>query len=414
MGINPSNRGQGSNDLWISGTPDTERGVEGSQSPSGELGTHRVSTASNSSRSSGILARISASVRSFFSSIFGRGSSSSSSSRPSTASESSLTSRLSVESTGDARATEGAASGLQKRGYIPGKPVPTPKVETSSLTRSGAIKKRRAPLPPTGNKESKVQRRDSDASETSANSTDSAISTNSSIVKNLKSYLEANARSKQEQVSKLAEQIKNRWTTLENSDELNYKITSLQTLVDQMGSSRRDLTKELQLTRSGIHDNVVDQTQLLSQTLWKLASKHHDQGEPSGLFSLLVHMSFGGPTLAPSAKVHDYMRDLLSLHGDDELEEQERKLLDSFADNIDRLRDRSPNDALRAWANFISRGEVAVRGVVNRELATNVGGYVREEVGDNVQWNLSALSLLQQLDPGVFATTMGVLATEAL
>lgn len=33
---------------------------------------------------------------------------------------------------------------------------------------------------------------------------------------------------------------------------------------------------------------------------------------------------------------------------------------------------------------------------------------------ENVEWNLSALTSLQQLDPDVFVTTMGVLASDVL
>lgn len=373
MGINPSHRG-GNNDLWISRTPDHGEETQGSQSVSaGELGSHRIST-SGKGTSTGILSRIASTVRSFFS-IFTR-SSAGKGGKAST--ESSIRSRLSVEATGDARATEGAARGLQKKGYTPGKPVSIPTVPTPT-------------------------------------DTDSTGSSSIPIVEGLKSHLEASAQSRQEQVSKLADQIKSRWTNLENTDEVNYTVTGLQTLVGGLANTRRALTRELQLTRSGANDSTIDEMKTLSQSLWSYAAKDHDQNGESELFSLLVHLSFGGPSLDSSTTIQDYADDLVDLHSEDGfLDEQAQDMLSEFAEKMDSLRSSSLNDANRAWANFINRGEVAVRGVANRELAANVGKYDHADMQENVEWNLSALTSLQQLDPDVFVTTMGVLASDVL
>ena len=373
MGINPSHRG-GNNDLWISRTPDHGEETQGSQSVSGELGSHRIST-SGKGTSTGILSRIASTVRSFFS-IFTR-SSAGKGGKAST--ESSIRSRLSVEATGDARATEGAGRGLQKKGYTPGKPVSIPTVPTPTDTDS------------TGS------------------------SSSIPIVEGLKSHLEASAQSRQEQVSKLADQIKSRWTNLENTDEVNYTVTGLQTLVGGLANTRRALTRELQLTRSGANDSTIDEMKTLSQSLWSYAAKDHDQNGESELFSLLVHLSFGGPSLDSSTTIQDYADDLVDLHSEDGfLDEQAQDMLSEFAEKMDSLRSSSLNDANRAWANFINRGEVAVRGVANRELAANVGKYDHADMQENVEWNLSALTSLQQLDPDVFVTTMGVLASDVL
>ena len=175
------------------------------------------------------------------------------------------------------------------------------------------------------------------------------------------------------------------------------------------------MTRELQLTRSGANDSTIDEMKTLSQSLWSYAAKDHDQNGESELFSLLVHLSFGGPSLDSSTTIQDYADDLVDLHSEDGfLDEQAQDMLSEFAEKMDSLRSSSLNDANRAWANFINRGEVAVRGVANRELAANVGKYDHADMQENVEWNLSALTSLQQLDPDVFVTTMGVLASDVL
>ncbi|MEF9496746.1 SemD/SinC family type III secretion system effector [Chlamydia sp. 04-14] len=464
MGINPSGRGN-NNDLWISGAHDQHPDVQDAGGPSGAVGPHRVSSQNNTSETPSFLSRISAAVSSFFSNIFGRSSSSqtSSSRRSSNASsmqvDGSGSDTDSIKSTGStgssdsARSTEGAARGLQKKGYTPGvkvdspvlprrggiqrpdtppppppsspstsgirpvrpaPPPPTTAAAQSPSTSGTGSTKRRAPQPPTG--EPKRARRDSISSISSTDSTvstDSGVAESQSIADRLKAELEIHNTTKQAQLDSLSARIKDRWIEHEIDEPVAYGLSCMQTLTARLGQARLEAQKELRVLRPGINEVPLKTAISQSRSMWDLGEKEQKQEGDSVLFQVLIRMGLEGSLLSPEVDYVDYVNQLVEEYGDLDESYDWQPTLQSLAQDLNGIRNTNPNGMQKFWSSFAGKGEVVVRSLTNKFMAANTGKYDPSSVKVDNRWNRGALDLMKSLNPGVYVKTVSILAIDA-
>ncbi|MEF9519496.1 hypothetical protein SBV43_01480 [Chlamydia crocodili] len=482
MGINPSGRGN-NNDLWISGAHEQHPDVQDSGSSSGAAGSHSVSTQNNTPETPGFLSRIGAAVRGFFSSIFGGSSSSRTSSRASSPQQTPSSSRRSsnasdmevdgagsdtgsIKSTGStgssdsARSTEGAARGLQKKGYTPGvkvdsptaprrggvqrpntppppppsapstsgtsgirpvRPAPPPPttagISQSPSTSGTGSTKRKAPQPPEGElTRPKLQRRDSISSISSTDSTvstDSSIAESRSIADRLKAELETHNTTKQAQLDSLSAQIKNRWIEREIDEPMVYGLSCMQTLTARLGQARLEAQKELRVLRPGVHEAPLKTAISQSRSIWDLGEKEQKQEGDSVLFQVLIRMGLEGSLLSPEVDYVDYVNQLVEEYGDVDEVYDWQPTLQSLAQDLNGIRNSNPNGMQKFWSSFAAKGEVTVRSLTNKFMAANTGKYDPSSVKVDVRWNRGALDLMKSLSPEVYVKTVSILAIDA-
>ncbi|QEM73449.1 hypothetical protein DZK34_00350 [Chlamydia abortus] len=502
MGINPSGRGSNNNDLWISGAHHQHEDVQDSgTSPSGVVGSHNISTQNNTHESSSFLSRVASAVRSFFAGIFG-GSSSRANSRASTPTPSgtptssptssrrfsedsfgsfmdvsgeevdtrSVSSFSSIESSSEksfssldsARSTEGAARGLQKKGYTPGIKVDIPKVPdlasgpkrpntpppppptspsvktsprgvspSSSLTKastssvasgSGATRplKRKAPQPPSeGPTQPKLQRRGSTSSMSSIDSNDSDESRSSQeissgIADRLKAELEAHHKTKQEQLARLSDQIKERWINHEAQEPVAYKLACLQTVTSRLGQARLEAQQEISVLRPGTSEYPLNTAISLSRSIWDLGEKEQRQDGESVLLPVLVRMGLEGPKLGPDEDFVNYVDQIISEYGEPGENYNWQGTLQSLARDLNSLKETNPNGMKKFWSSFAGKGEITVRMIANRFASANVGKYDPNSVRVERRWNTGALDLMKFLSSEAYVKTTSILAYDAL
>ncbi|QVE48621.1 hypothetical protein SBV42_02355 [Chlamydia crocodili] len=478
MGINPSGRGN-NNDLWISGAHDQHPDVQDAGGPSGAVGPHRVSTQNNTSETPSFLSRISAAVSSFFSNIFGRSSSSRTSSRASSPQQTPSSSRRSsnasdmevggagsdtgsIKSTGStgssdsARSIEGAARGLQKKGYTPGVKVDSPTVPRrggvqrpntppppppSSPSTSGirpvraappppttagtspspstsgtGSTKRKAPQPPEAPNKRQRTRRDSISSISSADSTvstDSSVAESRSIADRLKAELEIHNTTKQAQLDSLSTQVKNRWIEREIDEPMAYGLSCMQTLTARLGQARLEAQKELRVLRPGINEAPLKAAISQSRSIWDLGEKEQKQDGESVLLQVLIRMGLEGSLLSPEVDYVDYVDQLVEEYGDTSEGYNWQPTLQSLAQDLNGIRNSNPNGMKKFWSSFAGKGEVTVRSLTNKFMAANTGKYDPSSVKVDVRWNRGALDLMKSLSPEVYVKTVSIMAIDA-
>ncbi|AFS21316.1 SemD/SinC family type III secretion system effector [Chlamydia psittaci] len=496
MGINPSGHSRNNNnDLWISGAHNQHEDVQDAgNSSSGVVGSHNVSTQNNTRESSGFLSRVTSAVRNFFSSIFGS-SSSRANSRASTPTPPEVSSRrssvssfassmdisdseaetmsfssfglgeskeksTSSSSLDSARSTEGAARGLQKKGYKQGIKVDIPKVPdrasgpkrpntpppppptsssvrttprgvnlASSVTTSSASQaasessarplKRKAPQPPAGGPpKAKLQRQDSSASISSSGSSDSVTSRSSEevsagIADKLKAELEAHHKTKQEQLTRLSDQIRERWTNHENEEPVAYKLACLQTVTSRLGQARLEAQQEMSVLRPGIHEFPLKTAISLSRSIWDLGEKEQRQDGESVLLPLLVRMGLEGPKLGHNEDFVNYVDQLIDEYGDLDENYDWKDSLQSLARDLNSLKEVNPNGMKKFWSSFAGKGEITVRTLANRYASANVGKYDPSSVQVERRWNAGALDLMKFLSSEAYVKTTSILAYDA-
>ncbi|WP_139414062.1 SemD/SinC family type III secretion system effector [Chlamydia abortus] len=495
MGINPSG-GSNNNDLWISGAHHQHEDVQDAgTSPSGVVGSHNISTQNNTHESSSFLSRVASAVRSFFAGIFG-GSSSRANSRHSTPTPSPTSSRRfsedsfgsfmdvsgeevdtrsvssfsSIESSSEksfssldsARSTEGAARGLQKKGYTSGIKVDIPKVSdlasgpkrpntpppppptspsvktsprgvglASSLMKSSTSSvssgssatrplKRKAPQPPSeGPTKLKLQQpQGSTSSMSSVDSNDSAASRSSQeissgIADKLKAELEAYHKTKQEQLAKLSDQIKERWTNHEEQEPIAYKLACLQTVTSRLGQARLEAQQEMSVLRPGIHEFPLKTAISLSRSIWDLGEKEQRQDGESVLLLVLVRMGLEGPKLDPNEDFVNYIDQITSEYGEPGETYDWQDTLQSLARDLNSLREINPNGMKKFWSSFAGKGEITMRMIANRFASANVGKYDPISVRVERHWNTGALDLMKLLSSEAYVKTTSILAYDA-
>lgn len=458
MGINPSGRNN-NNDLWISGAHEQHPDVQETRGSSEAAGPSRVSSQNNTPETQGFLSRISSAVNSFFSGIFGKSSSQtssqdssqlatpSSSRRSSTASDSdmdvegagsdtgSVASTESTSSSDSARSTEGAARGLQKKGYTPGvkadsprvprrgiqrpntPPPPPPTAAGTSQSRSTSgtgVTKRKAPQPPAGDpKRTRHESGSSISSTDSTVSTDSGVDESQSIAAKLKAELEANSASRQERLEALSGQIKDRWTSQETQEPVAYKVSCMQTLTARLGQARADAQKEVEVARPGINERPLKAASSLARSIWDLGEKEQRQDGDSVLLQVLIRMGLEGGLLSPEVDYVDYVNQLVSEYGDSEEDYDWQPTMQTLAQDLNEIRNTNPNGMHKFWSSFSGKGEVVVRSLANKYMATNAGNYEPSSVKTANRWNAGALDLMKSLNPGVYVTTVSVLGLDA-
>ncbi|BAE81714.1 hypothetical protein CF0942 [Chlamydia felis Fe/C-56] len=451
MGINPSGRGN-NNDLWISGAHNQHEDVQDAGGSLGAIGAHNVSTENNTKESSSFLSRIGSIVRGFFSGLFSKSSSSktssrtaspqttpSSSRRSSHASDDSSTSSMEIGGSGSdsdsARSTEGAARGLQKKGYTPGTRVQTPTVPPEGARRlqrpthpapqppvapstssSGVRVKRQAPQPPTGGSHAKLQRRGSTSSMSSIDSigSESSAKESASIASRLKLELEAHSAKRQTQLASLSDQIRDRWTNNENQTPLEYKLSSLQTLAARCSQAREEsrLKVESSLTRPAINEAPLKMATSQARSLWDLGEKEYRSDGGSDLLQVLTRMALEGGLLSPEVDYEDYVSQLIDEYGDPDQGYSWQPILQSLARELNSIREANPSGMPKFWSSFSGKGEAIMRSAYNRTAATNTGKYDSGKVQAERRWNNGALDLMKGLSPETYVKTASVLAVD--
>ncbi|AFS20174.1 MULTISPECIES: SemD/SinC family type III secretion system effector [Chlamydia] len=495
MGINPSGHSRNNNnDLWISGAHNQHEDVQDAgNSSSGVVGSHNISTQNNTRESSGFLSRVTSAVRNFFSSIFGS-SSSRANSRASTPTPPEVSSRrssvssfassmdisdseaetmsfssfglgeskeksTSSSSLDSARSTEGAARGLQKKGYKQGIKVDIPKVPdlasgpkrpntpppppptsrsvktsprgvglASSLMKSSTSSvssgssatrplKRKAPQPPSERptKLKLQQPQGSTSSMSSVDSNDSAASRSSQeissgIADKLKAELEAHYKTKQEQLAKLSDQIKERWTNHEEQEPIAYKLACLQTVTSRLGQARLEAQQEMSVLRPGIHEFPLKTAISLSRSIWDLGEKEQRQDGESVLLLVLVRMGLEGPKLDPNEDFVNYIDQITSEYGEPGETYDWQDTLQSLARDLNSLREINPNGMKKFWSSFAGKGEITMRMIANRFASANVGKYDPISVRVERHWNTGALDLMKLLSSEAYVKTTSILA----
>ncbi|WP_348663587.1 SemD/SinC family type III secretion system effector [Chlamydia vaughanii] len=303
----------------------------------------------------------------------------------------------------------GTSHAMGSGGTVAKRRAPQPPTGGASGS-GGTISKRRAPLPPSGGSDPKLQRR---GSITSISSTGSIDSVDSNIVDGLREALGSLNLQKEQQLSELSNQIKARWTDQENRNPVGYQLTGLRTLMTGLENARRHASSESNLVREGIDKSRLNEAKSSAQGLWALAAKEQKQDDESALLCILVQMGFGGSSLAPEVRMVDYVNDLIDMHTEEGAEGYEfAPQLQDLASRVDTVRTSAPGNMPSFWASFFGRGASVVRNIYNNAAANNSGRYDPAEVRSEAGWNASALQLMQQLNPGAYGMTMGVLASD--